>query len=220
MKAIIFDFNGTLLKDSHIHAETWIEFICEKTGYEMSEKEFMNKAWGKDNTETIKEFLNIVDIDEIEKLSRDKESKYRELCIREKLELIEGAEVLFDYLKEKNVPITIATGSIKENVDFYFERFRLDRWFEKDKVIYDDGSIPSKPDPVIYKRACKALNVKPEECIVIEDTKFGVISASKAGIKQIYVVNEKNSSYGEVTQFISDFYELKKLLQKNNLFTG
>ena len=39
------------------------------------------------------------------------------------------------------MPLTIATATIKENVDFYFDTFALDRWFDPDKVVFDDGSF-------------------------------------------------------------------------------
>ena len=45
----------------------------------------------------------------------------------------------------------------------------------------------SKPDPEIYLKAAASLNLKPEECVAIEDSPNGVRSATNAGIKCIMV---------------------------------
>ena len=39
-------------------------------------------------------------------------------------------------LKEENIPYILASASIKENIDFYFETFALERWFEKENTVY------------------------------------------------------------------------------------
>ena len=92
---------------------------------------------------------------------------------------------LVKFLKENNIPRTIATMSDKTNVDFYFETFNLAKWFEYDKVVYADGIIPSKPAPDIYEIAAKNLNLAPQECIVVEDAISGINSARDAKIGKI-----------------------------------
>lgn len=55
-------------------------------------------------------------------------------------------------------------------------------------IIHDDGKRKGKPAPDIYLDTCKALGLKPEVCTVFEDTKAGIIAASRAGIGRIYAV--------------------------------
>lgn len=47
----------------------------------------------------------------------------------------------------------------------------------------------SKPVPDIYLKACKLLNVKPENCYALEDSKNGILSAYNAGYKVIMVLD-------------------------------
>ena len=58
------------------------------------------------------------------------------LCLKDKenLHLADGVEEFLDYLKENNIPRTIATMSEKDNVDFYIENFQLAKWFDIDKI--------------------------------------------------------------------------------------
>ena len=61
--------------------------------------------------------------EELEKYSQKKEEYYRQFCKEdtEKFHLVDGVCEFFDHLKEKDIPFTIASASIKENIDFYFE---------------------------------------------------------------------------------------------------
>lgn len=46
--------------------------------------------------------------------------------------------------------MTIATATVKENVEFYFDVFQLDRWFDFDKVTFDDGSFPENRRRIFF----------------------------------------------------------------------
>ena len=60
---------------------------------------------------------------------------------KDNFHLAEGVEEFLDFLKENDVPMTIATMSDKLNVDFYIEHFHLEKWFDLDKIVYSDGII-------------------------------------------------------------------------------
>lgn len=215
-KGVIFDFNGTLFWDSEKHEIAWREFSKEIRGRELNEEEFKTKVHGRTN-KLILEYIIGEDCEEsrIDELSKEKERLYRNLCKEDKdtFKLVPGAEKFFDYLKEKEIPFTIATASIKENVDFFVESFNLRKWFEIDKIAFDDGSTKSKPDPDIYLKAAKLLGVDIKECIVFEDAISGIKSASNAGVKEIIVIDRlgKKEAFKEikgVKRIIKNFNEL------------
>lgn len=102
---------------------------------------------GKPNKLIIR-YLNNGKVDEEleDRYSLLKEQYYREFCKAdtENFHLISGAEELFDNLKERGIPFTIASASIKPNIDFFVESFGLDRWMDPDKIVYDDGTYEDK----------------------------------------------------------------------------
>lgn len=210
MKAVLFDFNGTLLDDTQIHIDVWKKYIKEKLNLEFTEEQFHKHIFGRDNNAIIQDIFQLNDLEKIHEISEEKEQRYRDVCKSMKLSLVKGAPAFFDDLKMNQIPFTIATGANKSNVDFYFEIFHLDQWFDYDKVIYDDGYLPGKPDPTIYKMACEKLNIKPEEAIVIEDSPAGVISARKAGINEIYIISQNDQFPVQVNGIFSDFDELRE----------
>ncbi len=195
-KGIIFDFNGTLYWDSPKHKEAWIEYSRKLRGTPFSDEEMLKYMFGRTNEEIIKYAIGKQPTKEmVENFAREKEECYRQMCLKDKenLHLADGVEEFLDYLKENNIPRTIATMSEKDNVDFYIENFQLAKWFDIDKIVYSDGIIPGKPAPDIYQIAAKKLELKPEECIVVEDALSGIESARAAGIGKIVAICSEES---------------------------
>lgn len=90
--------------------------------------------------------------------------------------------------------MTIATATVKENVEFYFKIFNLDRWFDFDKVVYDNGTFPGKPAPDIFQIASNKLNLQPKNCLVVEYAYSGILSAKKASIGKIIAIDPFNKN--------------------------
>lgn len=190
-KGIIFDFNGTLYWDSAKHKQAWREYSKILRGTPFSDDEMLKYMFGRTNEQIIKYAIGKQPTAEmVEKLGQEKEAVYRQMCLNdmENFHLAQGVEEFLDFLKENNIPRTIATMSDKVNVDFYIEHFHLEKWFEIDKIVYSDGIIPGKPAPDIYEIAAKNLNLLPSQCIVVEDAISGIESARDAGIGKIIAI--------------------------------
>lgn len=190
-RGIIFDFNGTLYWDSPKHKQTWREYSKKLRGTAFSDEEMVKYMFGRTNEQIIKYAIGKQPTPEmVEKYGQEKEALYRQMCIEdsENFHLAQGVEKFLDFLKENNIPRTIATMSDWKNVEFYIKNFNLEKWFDIDKIVYSDGIIPGKPAPDIYKIAAKNLGLKPEECIVVEDALSGIESARAAGIGKIIAI--------------------------------
>lgn len=191
MKGIIFDFNGTLFWDSEIQENAWKTFGTKLSGRNITDEEFNTYFHGRTNKDTLEYLTERVLTDkEVNELAQQKESIYRDLCKSDlnKFKLAPGVERYLDYLKENNIPFTIATASEINNVNFFIKEFQLDKWFDIIKIVYDDGTFRGKPEPDIYLKASEALNIQPDNCIVFEDALSGVQSAQRAGVKKIIAV--------------------------------
>src|SRR5699024_6243032 len=184
---IIFDFNGTMVFDAHLHEKAWVEMI-QKHNDSVTEQEVIDYIHGRTNDQTIRHFIGEVTDEELQALSDEKEKEYHRLAQEEKLSYVDGTEELLDQLVEKDIPFTIATASPKINIDFYFDYFELNRWFTPDEIVYDDGTFPGKPDPTIYQKAAASLGLDPKDCAVIEDATAGVQAANRANIGEVLVM--------------------------------
>ena len=191
MKGIIFDFNGTLYWDSQLHYDAWREYSKILRGYEFTDEEMRDKMFGHTNEDIIEYAIGKKPSkDMVEKYGKEKEALYRKRCLLdlESFKLAPGAIEFLDYLKENNIPRTIATMSEWDNVEFYIKEFNLEKWFDLDKIVYSDGTIPGKPAPDIFKIAASKINLKPSDCVVIEDAIAGIKSAQSAGIGKIIAI--------------------------------
>ena len=219
MNGIIFDFNGTLFFDSKLHYEAWRIYSKKLRGYEFSDEEMRTKMFGRTNADIIEYAIGRKPEPElVEKLAKEKEAMYREMCKKDKEHCIlsPGAEDFLDWLKENDIKRTIATMSEWDNVEFYIEEFKLEKWFDLDKIVYSNGKIPGKPAPDIYKIASKNLNLNPKDCIVVEDALSGINSAKSAGAGMIIAIAsiEDDDLYNIpcVNQIIHSFDEIDRNL--------
>lgn len=191
MKGIIFDFNGTLYWDSQLHYDAWREFSEIIRGNAFTDEEMREKMFGHTNEDIIEYAIGRKPPKEmVEKYGKEKEALYRKRCLLkpEELHLAKGAVELLDYLKENSIPRTIATMSEWDNVEFYIKEFKLEKWFDLDKIVYSDGTIPGKPAPDIFLIASEKLGLNPKECLVVEDAIAGIKSAKSAGIGKIIAI--------------------------------
>lgn len=218
MKGIIFDFNGTLYWDSQLHYDAWREYSKLLRGIEFTDEEMRDKMFGHTNEDIIEYAIGEKPTKKmVEKYGKEKEALYRKRCLLdpENFKLAPGAIEFLDYLKENNIPRTIATMSEWDNVEFYIKEFHLENWFEIDKIVYSDGTIPGKPAPDIFKIAAGKINLSPKDCVVIEDAIAGIKSAQGAGIGKIIAIAslEPIEFYKKIDgldNIINNFYEIDK----------
>ncbi len=212
-KGVIFDFNGTLLWDTQLHNIAWDNFFTEH-GFFLSDEDKHHKMHGRLNKEIIAElFGDKLTKAEIERYGLEKEYEYQRLCEElEDFSLAEGVTGLFNRLKERDIPFVIATASGIENVDFYMSRLELGKWFKKEHIIYNDGSMRGKPFPDLFLRAIEVLGVDSKDIVIFEDSVAGIKAAETAGVGKIVIVNSNDSDYevfGGKYPIITSFNEVK-----------
>jgi len=218
MQGIIFDFNGTLFFDSHLHYEAWRIYSKKLRGYAFTDEEMRNNMFGRTNADIIEYATGKKpDKETVEKLAGEKEAMYRRMCLKDRKNcvLAPGAEKFLDFLKENNIKRTIATMSEWDNVEFYIDEFKLAKWFDLDKIVYSNGKIPGKPNPDIYLTAAKNLGLNPKDCAVVEDALSGINAANAAGIGKIIAIAsvESDNFYKKipcVSQIIHNFDEIDR----------
>ena len=210
-KGVIFDFNGTLFFDNDKHILAWGEISKMLRGRGITEEELLEHFNGVPNQKIVTYLLGREGIaEEVEKYSQLKEEFYRRFCLedQEKFHLVDGAVEFFNYLKEKEIPFTIASASIKANIDFFVKEFKLAKWINPEDIVYDDGSYENKV--AMFLDAAKKLGVDIKDCMIVEDSVSGIYSAYLAGCRNIMVIDssgkaEDYKSLPGVVKVISNF---------------
>ena len=222
MRAVIFDFNGTLFYDTDKHISAWRRFFLEKTGSIPNEDAFKNIIIGSDNTTIFKKLLNPdITPNEVKEYSFIKENFYFDECLKDKemFKFIDGAELFFEKLADAGIPFGVATGSTKLNIDFYMENLKsMKKWFSPDtNLVYDDMTIKGKPAPDIYLAAAKKIGVNPAECVIFEDSFPGYLSAKASGAQKIIMIEKKEDfhkfeSLDGVSAVMENYLDTEKLI--------
>lgn len=210
INGVIFDFNGTLLDDGKYHFEAWKQLAKKYFDYNLTEKELQYTLNGLPN-EAIINYLakaNIIKEDNL-KYSKEKEALYRQALIKAKPSLIKGAVQLFQTLNTFSIPFTIASASIKENIDFFIEFFELNKYMDTTKIIYDDGTFNNKEE--MYTFALKSLKLNPEQTLIFEDSLSGIKGAINNKTKVIAIYNKNLEGHYKnlnILKIIHDYNDL------------
>ena len=92
------------------------------------------------------------------------------------------------FLKTKKIKRAIATATDEERATRYLKQIGLYPYF--DKIICATMVKSGKPSPDIYQYACRQLELMPQECMAVEDSPNGVMSAYRAGCKVVLVPDQ------------------------------
>jgi beta-phosphoglucomutase len=183
-KAVIFDWDGTLA-DTKKAVVNSFQTVLTKAGCRVS-NEFIVRRIGIGTKKTIidafRECKMKLDVATLEKLTDEKVNIQAEFS--DSVYLFDGITELLEALQIKT-RIAVATMSSRKVIDRLLEAKRLKAYF--DVVISADDVTYPKPNSEIFLMAAKKMGVSPTDCVVIEDSVFGLRAAKAANIKCIAV---------------------------------
>ncbi len=187
--AYIFDFNGTLFWDSEENRKAWSDTFLKYRGKAISDDEFLMLN-GRTDEETVLYLAPEKTEEERNEIAEFKERLYKKICLEKKMTLSPGSERILSYLKEKGIPIAIASSAPRINMDWYIPEYGLRRFFPEPLIIAGRTDIPSKPDSAIFRLAIEELGVRAEQTIIFEDSASGVKAALGSGAKLVIRIKE------------------------------
>ena len=185
IKAVLFDMDGLMVDTESLATEAFIH-SAKKQGYDMTKEETLLVLGF--TTKSIYEFWEnyFKDSNVSGKQLVDDHYKYIENILfttgPRKMPYIEE---LLKYLKENNYKVAVASSSNMDHIINNMEKTGLKKYIDE----FASGAEVEngKPAPDVFLLAAERLGVKPENCLVLEDSKAGVIAGSSAGAKVIMV---------------------------------
>jgi len=176
-KAILFDMDGVLVNSEPIHEKAQ-EIVCQQYGLDVPKTVTPTfKGW----TETrVYEYISRhfgTGSATVEKLIAAKHSVFASLA--DELQLMDGAMDLLQYVNDQGLPLGLVTSATKSDQQRAFRNLGLISYFSS-IVTVEDVTYP-KPDPEPYIKGADGLGFAPLECLVIEDSQYGIQSAMEAG---------------------------------------
>lgn len=176
MKAALFDFDGVMVDTEPIYDIFWNEAARR---YGLGIDNFAEKIKGTTLPHILKKYFSTYS------------EEFRQTVIRESTEYekdmplppMPGSIEFLRMLKEHGVKTALVTSSDDMKIQRAFRLLRLDGLF--DTVVTADRITEGKPHPMCYLLAASDLKVKPEECVVFEDSFAGIEAGNAAGMRVI-----------------------------------
>jgi len=191
-KAFIFDMDGVIINSEPLHAKAKLEAL-RQFGLSCDEKELVRYV-GRTALDFYTEFLGQHPLPDVtaREMTDLKHELYLDILAGDaSIQPIDGVKDLLARLKGAGYLIALGSSSTPKIIETVLTRFGIKAYFQ---VILAGSQLPkSKPDPAIYLLAAKKLQVKPEECIVLEDATSGIAAAKAAGM---YCIAYRNLTSG------------------------
>ncbi|WP_309742335.1 HAD family phosphatase [Chamaesiphon sp. OTE_20_metabat_361] len=198
LKAVLFDFNGVIIKDEAIHRSLIDELLLGENLTPQG-RQFWQVSVGRSDRACLKELLKLrgrfVTDEYLDKLIAKKAIAYRQ-----KLEQLEALPIYPDVVQfieqmyNSQYKLAIVTGAIGSEVELVVKQAKIGMFF--DTIVSGDEISQSKPDPEGYLLAIERLNklypdlhLLPSECLAIEDTFAGIEAVKAAGIQAVAIAH-------------------------------
>jgi len=219
LRAVIFDFDGVITDSEILHLRSFNQALTP----------FKIKITIKDY---YRDYLGLTDFDcfkavtqnnriaitnqQTEQLLENKKQIFETLAQTEG-KIIDGVRSFIDLLKKNNIEMAICSGALLAEIELVLQQSRLRKCFKA--IVSAEQVKRGKPYPDGFLLALKRLNstnappISPPECIVIEDSHWGLEAAHAAKMHTIAVTNSYDADDLKIAEKTTD--NLNKLQMKD-----
>ncbi|QRM88300.1 beta-phosphoglucomutase [Lacinutrix sp. WUR7] len=205
-KGFIFDLDGVIVDTAKYHFLAWKKLAKSiDVDFTHEQNEQLKGVSRVKSLEKILEWGNkTISEEQFNNLMASKNDDYLSFIAKmDDNEILPDVPKILDYLIAQEQPVSL--GSASKNARQILEKVNL---MNKFNAIVDGNDVSkAKPDPEVFLIAAKHLNIKPEDCIVFEDSVAGVQAANTANMISIGI-GEKDVLH-EADYIFSDFTEIE-----------
>jgi beta-phosphoglucomutase len=195
LRAVIFDFDGVIADSEFLHYKA-LNKVFNLHGVHVPKEVHWEKYLGYTDIENIQavsdDYKMNLSAGQVRDLARQKAEFFKDL-VREETAILDGVENLIELLRRHQIHRAVCSGAIREDIEQMLAGSDLMDAFEV--IITAEDVQKGKPDPQGYLLALQRLNkdqkdpIKPFECVVIEDSHWGLAAAAAAGMHRVAVTN-------------------------------
>jgi len=203
-RAVIFDFDGVITDSEVLHLRAFNKSLTQ-FGIELTTKDYYQNYLGFSDFDCYKMLITqgLLKIDEqqIGDIIKRKSAIFEELTKTEG-RMIEGVHEFLKMLEKNNVPMAICSGSLLVEIELVLDEAQLRHFFKA--IVSAEQVKKGKPHPEGFLLALRKLNegaaelpIAANQCIVIEDSHWGLQAGKAAGMHTIAVTNSYDA--GQLT---------------------
>jgi len=215
LRAVIFDFDGVITDSEILHFRAFNEILRE-FGFELTKQEYYGIYLGMTDVDCYKALIEEgrleIDPGQISALV-EKKNVFFERLARKEGQIIDGVRRFLSMLRENNVPMAICSGALLSEIEMILRQSDLRDHFGV--IVAADHISQGKPDPEGFLLTLQKLNedghqdIKDHECVVIEDSRWGLEAAIAAEMQVVAVTNTYEADQlGNANKVVASLGEL------------
>ncbi len=191
IEAVIFDMDGVLMDSEPLHYRTDL-IMLEHLGLSV-DPSYLNQFVGMTNPEMWTLIAGEFGIKrKVDDILEEQLALKLTLLAEGEWTAIPGVLALTEYLDKAGIPLAVASSSSLPFIEGVLRKTGLDRYIQHH--VSAESMERGKPAPDVFLEAARRLNVDPAGCVVIEDSRNGVLAARAAGMR---VIGYQNPSSGD-----------------------
>jgi beta-phosphoglucomutase len=179
IKAILFDMDGVLIdaKDWHYDA---LNRALEHFGYTISRESHLSTFDGLPTRQKLHILSGSRGLPEgLHKFLNDLKQSYTLEISYQRCKPVFNHQYALSRLKEDGYKLGVCSNSVRQSIEAMMKLSALDCYL--DHLISNQDVVKGKPDPEMYLKAMDIFDVKPEECLILEDNDHGIQAANASG---------------------------------------
>lgn len=194
VKAVIFDFDGVITDSEILHFRAFNEILAQ-FDFQIQKPDYYQKYLGLTDKDCYKTLIQEghlpITVDQVPELVAQKKVVYKRLAESEG-HIIEGVRPFLDLLNHHGIIKAICSGALEAEIRYTLSQAGLEDEFVT--IVAADHVSVGKPDPEGYSLTLSQLReldptLTASQCIVIEDSHWGLEAAKDAGMNTIAVTN-------------------------------
>jgi beta-phosphoglucomutase len=199
LQAVILDFDGVITDSEILHFRA-LNNVLAKYGFQMTKKDYYQNYLGLSDLDFFKELEQKgklqLDSRQMQQALDEKKQLYEKLAMTEG-RIIEGVRSFLEMLRQNNIPMAICSGALLSEINLILEGAQLRNFFEV--IVSAEQIKKGKPAPDGLLLTLRKLNEKSrnpitaDQCVVIEDSHWGLEAAKAAGMHPVAVTNSYNA---------------------------
>jgi hypothetical protein len=179
--ALLFDCDGTLADTMPAHYLAWLH-VTGLHGLQFDEDRFYAMG-GRPTRDIVATLAREAGIE----IDLDHAVRTKEESFLSRLNHVEAIDPVVDVVRRcrGRIPIAVVTGGHRAVCERILAHVGLEGAF--DTVVASEDTSRHKPDPDPFLEAARRLAVRPEACVVWEDSDLGITAAERAGMDWVDV---------------------------------
>jgi beta-phosphoglucomutase len=188
IQAIVFDFDGVLADTEQLHLAAYQDIFSTR-GISLPRDEYYANYLGYNDEGVFRRLSDAHGLkwtdDDVVTLIAEKTEVFDSVV--EKTDVLYPAAASCIQRLANDYPLGICSGAMRHEIEMVLRRARLGGYIRF--IVASGDTMQSKPAPDPYARAAQLHAFHPSECVAIEDSRWGIVSAKTAGLKCVAITN-------------------------------